>query len=301
LNAERGKSGRPALRLVAWATVFIGSSLFDIVSREYFGGPHWWVGIAQSALLTAAGIGALISRRFRPLGRFILAVAVLRLCWYVVAPRLGATQTVLAWSQGVNWGAHLFIARCLPLVGAGLMIFTLVGTDVRRADTYFHIGNMSAPAERIPWLGIRKRIPWTVFGPILLVVFGIALPAFLYYSLQPDFAARAHVVKFLPWILATAALNAANEEFQFRCVLLAHLRTVIAPAEAIVMTAILFGIGHYYGQPSGPIGVVMASFAGWVWGKSMVETRGFGWAFLIHMVQDIVIFAFLAMTLPKTL
>lgn len=290
-----------ALQIVAWLTVFLGSSLFDIFAREYFGGSHEWIGASQAALLTAGGVAALMSQRFRPVGRFILAVAVLRLCWYVVAPKLRATQTLLAWSQEVNWGMHLFIARSLPLVGAGLMIFTLVGTDVRRADSYLHIGNMAAPAEPIPWLGIRRRIPWTIFGPILLVVFGIALPLFLYFSLGPDFAARARVVEFLPWILATAALNAANEEFQFRCVMLAHLRNVVAPGEAIVLTAILFGIGHYYGQPSGAIGVVMASFAGWLWGKSMVETRGFGWAFLIHMVQDIVIFSFLAMTLSKRL
>lgn len=298
VKAKRGKSDTP-LRIVAWLTVFIGSSFFDIVSREYFGQSGWWIGAAQAALLTTGGIAALLSPRFRPVGRFILAVAVLRLCWYVVAPQLRATETVLAWSHSVNWGVHLFIARCLPLVGAALMMFTLVGTNVRRADSYLHIGNMAAPAEPIAWLGIRRRISWTVFGPILLVLFGIALPLFLYFSLRPDFAASARVWRFLPWILATAALNAANEEFQFRCVLLAHLRNVVAPAEAIVLTAILFGLSHYYGQPSGAIGVVMASIAGWLWGKSMVETRGFGWAFLIHLVQDIVIFSFLAMTAVK--
>ncbi|MFL6537325.1 MAG: CPBP family intramembrane glutamic endopeptidase [Chthoniobacterales bacterium] len=298
MNAERGKSDT-ALRIMAWLTVFIGSSLFDIISREYFGGFHWWVGVAQSAVLTAGGIAALMSERFRGIGRFMLAVAALRLCWYVVAPRLGATQTLLAWRQNTNWGAHLFMFRCLPLVGAGLMVLTLVGAGIRRQDAYLQIGDMAARAEPIPWLGIRRRIRWTVFGPILLVVFGIALPSFLYFSLQPDLGACARVVQFLPWILLTAALNAANEEFQFRCVLLAHLRKIVTPAEAVLITAILFGVGHYYGQPSGAIGVVMASIAGWVWGKSMVETRGFGWAFVIHMVQDIVIFAFLAMTLAS--
>ena len=44
------------------------------------------------------------------------------------------------------------------------------------------------------------------------------------------------------------------------------------------------------------MGVVMAGIAGWFWGKSMIETRGWAWAFVIHLVQDIVIFTFLAMT-----
>jgi membrane protease YdiL (CAAX protease family) len=179
------------------------------------------------------------------------------------------------------------------------MIFTLVGDGLSRRDAYLQFGNLAAPAEPIPWLGITSSVRWTIFGPILLAVFGIALPLFLYFTVRPNFAQAHRVLYFLPWILATAALNAANEEFQFRCVLLAHLRKVVAPAEAILLTAVLFGIGHYYGQPSGPIGVVMAGFAGWAWGKSMIETRGFGWAFMIHIVQDIVIFSFLAMSLPS--
>ena len=91
-----------------------------------------------------------------------------------------------------------------------------------------------------------------------------------------------------------AALNAANEEFQFRNVPLALLRNVVSPAEAALLTAALFGLGHYYGQPSGPVGVVMAGIAGWLWARSMIETRGCAWAFFIHMVQDIVILSFLA-------
>jgi hypothetical protein len=41
----------------------------------------------------------------------------------------------------------------------------------------------------------------------------------------------------------------------------------------------------------------MATIAGWIWAKSMVETRGAGWAFGIHMLQDVVIFYFLAMSM----
>jgi membrane protease YdiL (CAAX protease family) len=77
-------------------------------------------------------------------------------------------------------------------------------------------------------------------------------------------------------------------------VLLAHLRNVVSPAEGALLTAGLFGLGHYYGQPSGPLGVVMAGIAGWFWARSMIETRGFVWAFFIHMMQDVVILSFLA-------
>ena len=179
------------------------------------------------------------------------------------------------------------------------MSLTLIGSGMTRRDLFLCRGNLAAPAQPIPFLGLRKPIPWTVFGPALIVVFGVALPLFLYFTVHPDFTAGGRIVRFLPWILLVAALNAANEEFQFRNVLLAHLRNVVSPAEGVLLTAVLFGFGHYYGQPSGPIGVVMAGFAGWVWARSMIETRGFGWAFFIHMVQDIVILSFLAVAAAK--
>ena len=78
--------------------------------------------------------------------------------------------------------------------------------------------------------------------------------------------------------------------------LLARLTNVVSAKEAFLVVAIVFGVGHYFGQPSGWGGVFMAGFAGWIWAKSMVETRGFGCAFATHFVQDLVIFCFLAMS-----
>jgi membrane protease YdiL (CAAX protease family) len=139
-------------------------------------------------------------------------------------------------------------------------------------------------------------MPWTQFGVILLLVFGVVLPLFLYFSMRPDLSLAGRIWQFLPWGIATAAVNAANEEFQFRCVLLARLKHLLPENETVWLTAGFFGLSHYYGQPSGPYGVLLAGIAGWLWAKSMIETRGWTWAVSIHMVQDLVIFAFLAMT-----
>lgn len=179
------------------------------------------------------------------------------------------------------------------------MLFTLIGAGIGRRELFLRVGDLAALARPVPLLGFTKPVRWTVFGPALLMIFGIALPLFLYFTVHPNFSDAGKIWRLLPWILGAAALNAANEEFQFRNVLLAHLRNAVTPAEAALLTAVLFGSGHYYGQPSGPIGVVMAGFAGWIWAKSMIETRGSGWAFSIHMVQDIVIFSFLAVSAVK--
>ena len=287
--------GDPALRLLAWGGVALGSSLVEIVAHLATRRSPFWLNCAQVALLTLGGVVALGTKRFEPVGRFLLALAALRLCWYLVASRLGATESIQHFVAQAHWGARLFVARLLPVAGAALMCFTLIGNGLTRRDLFLRIGRMNAPAQPLRFLGFRAAVPWTVFGPALLAVFGLALPAFLYVTLRPNFAVAHRVWMFLPWILLTAAMNAANEEFQYRCVPLAHLRDVVPVREAVLLTAVLFGIGHYFGQPSGTLGVFMAGFAGWIWGKSMVETGGSAWAFLIHMVQDVVIFAFMAM------
>jgi hypothetical protein len=279
--------------------MLIASALPDILLRQFWIDPPGWLPFAQiGALLILVTICAL-SPSWRALCGFILALAALRLGWSVVLPTFAWSDTLARWSQQLNWGERQFLGRVLALSGAVIMSFTLIGSGLKRRDLFLRCGDLSAPAQREPLLLIFKAIPWTRLGPILLIIFGVALPLFLYFSLRPDLSLAGKMWRFLPWGFATAALNAANEEFQFRCVPLARLKHLLPDREMILLTACLFGLGHYYGQPSGPIGVLLAGIAGWFWGKSIIETRGWTWAFAIHMVQDIVIFAFLAMT-PAT-
>jgi membrane protease YdiL (CAAX protease family) len=178
-----------------------------------------------------------------------------------------------------------------------LIGLTLIGSGLTRRDLFLCPGNPSATAQPEPFLWLRKGIPWSRLAAILLVLFGIVVPAFLTWRSRPDFSGAADAVRFWPWAILTAALNAANEEFQFRSVILARLKDVAASQrEAILISGVFFGLGHYFGQPSGMAGVLMAGFAGSIWAKSMIETRGFIWAFTIHFVQDVVIFAFLALS-----
>jgi membrane protease YdiL (CAAX protease family) len=289
----------PLLRVIAWSAVIVASALPTIIWRESGHGRAPWLVMTQCVILIAAALAVLPFPRLRVLTRFLLALAAMRIGWYFAAPWIEGTGLFRRWSESGNWNVRLLIGRASVIAGALLMSLTLIGSGMTRRDLFLCRGNIAAPAQPIPFLGLRKSIPWTVFGPALLVVFGVALPLFLYFTIHPDFTAGGRILRFLPWILGVAALNAANEEFQFRNVLLAHLRNVVSPAEAVLLTAVLFGLGHYYGQPSGPIGVVMAGFAGWIWARSMIETRGFAWAFFIHMVQDIVIFSFLAVGAAK--
>jgi membrane protease YdiL (CAAX protease family) len=293
MNSGTVNQSDPLPRFIAWSAV-IASTLPEIIWQESGHRMSFWFTGTESLLLVLAALAILPFPRLRGMARFIFALAALNFGWDFLAPALGRTNFFHSLSQDASWGARLFIARIPTLSGILLLGFTLIGSRITRRDLFLSRGNVSAPAQPIPLIGLRKPVPWTVFGPALLVVFGVALPLFLYFMVYPDFSERGRILRCLPWILLVAALNAASEEFQFRSVLLAHLRNLVSPAEGALLTAVLFGLGHYYGQPSGPLGVVMAGIAGWLWARSMIETRGFFWAFFIHMVQDVVILSFLA-------
>ena len=307
-NPKRDKAGMadatgrpdPLRRGVAWGAILIGSAVPNIISRVAGHGSPYLLPVTQTILLVLVAIFADRSRRLKPLTGFLLTIAIVRLGWFAIAPMLDDWTPLHHVIANASWGAQQFLDRLLLAFGALLLLSTFIGRGFSREDLFLRVGDLSAPArpERLLWF--RKPIPWTRLGPQLLIVFGIALPLFLFISLRPDFGRLPHLWPLLPWALATAGLNAANEEFQFRCVPLAHLRNALPPREALWLTAIFFGLGHYFGQPSGPIGVAMATVAGWIWAKSIVETRGIGWAFGIHMVQDVVIFCFLALSVQPS-
>lgn len=52
----------------------------------------------------------------------------------------------------------------------------------------------------------------------------------------------------------------------------------------------IFGGFHYCDTPGGIPGTLMAGFIGWVLPRSISETRSFVRAWIIHGVQDVVIF-----------
>lgn len=95
-------------------------------------------------------------------------------------------------------------------------------------------------------------------------------------------------------VLLAAALNAFNEEMSYKASFLSVLEEPVGKSQSLLLMAAYFGIGHYYGIPYGTVGVLMAAFLGWLLGKSMLETRGLAWAWFLHLLQDILIFSFLA-------
>ncbi|HTF28965.1 MAG TPA: CPBP family intramembrane glutamic endopeptidase [Flavitalea sp.] len=94
----------------------------------------------------------------------------------------------------------------------------------------------------------------------------------------------------IPLVLLFSATNAWSEEIFSRFVIVAGLDGKLKPGTICWISAIIFGIPHFLGTPSGIFGVLMSGLLGWILAKSVIETRGLSWALLIHSLQDVIIF-----------
>ena len=64
---------------------------------------------------------------------------------------------------------------------------------------------------------------------------------------------------------------------------------LLRPNGIAVVSGLVFGTVHYFGTPGGLVGVIVAGLLGWLLARSVLETRGLFWAWLIHFLQDLVI------------
>jgi len=158
-------------------------------------------------------------------------------------------------------------------------------------------------AHRFPGVKFDLNLRWRwqpidlviVIGLSALTVFGLGLFTFL--TEGPDaLAARAgqwgSAFTGTAWIapLCFAFLNAVVEEFWFRGLLQGALKPLLRPGRVIVVQALVFGLIHWFGTPSGTLGIILAG----VWGGLLgwwVYKRGSLWpAVAVHFLADVIIF-----------
>ena len=179
MNPSTTKTADPLRQVIAWIAV-VGTTLPEVIWKESGHRISFLFIAIESAVFVAAAVAVLGYPRLRGLARFLLAVAALNFAWDFVVPALAQTSFVRTLSDNASWGARLFIARTLTLSGAVLASLTLIGSGLTRRDLFLYWGDFRAPAQPIPFLGLRKPVPWTWFGPALLLVFALALCPFLY-------------------------------------------------------------------------------------------------------------------------
>ena len=151
-------------------------------------------------------------------------------------------------------------------------------------------GDPGRGAGAVRWLGIAQGQPWrsvvASFLPIVTLVTGGVLAA-----QAGGLSALSAPLWAVAFILGLAASNALAEETFARFHVVAVLHGHVPPRVICLASAAVFGLPHALGTPGGPGGVVLAGFLGWLLAKAVIETRGLGLAWLVHAVQDVVIYA----------
>jgi len=276
----------------AWSSILLVSDLPDIIWYAVFGQVPSWLFVAKVGFLALFFALCFLWKTIRPL----LPFAFVMLVFYSALVASEWVRT-LAWWQGLvsDTEPSFLLGYLRPYVrdvAVTLVVIAALWIVKRRRSEFFFVkGQIDAPIGPIRWLGIRQGESWRKFGWIfaLAAALSVAVPTFLAMKLSPDLLLKA--VPLLPVVLFYAAINAFNEEMNFRATLFSTLPQVIGKNHALLINIAFFGLAHYlYGSPPGLIGFLMTGFLAWLLGKSMLETKGFFWPWFIHFLPDVVIF-----------
>lgn len=269
-------------RLIGWITIAGASDAVDICWDLYTGHRLPLAFVLLRALLLIPF--AAISRG--PLRRFVMAlIAFLCGSWL--------QRTI---EHHWNWYQHALISRqmyvdaLLALIPSLLIALTLIGSGLTRRDVYLTRGNLTA---RVKGLG---PVRWVILAPavILFMVYGLTeqLRLILNHSGAAHATLRPTWLALIGLSLPFAAINAFNEEFRFRFVLLAHGRRAAGASAVLWMTSLNFGLAHWIsGHPGGPTGALSTTLFALLLCRSLYDTEGGLWAWLMHAGGDVIILA----------
>jgi membrane protease YdiL (CAAX protease family) len=161
----------------------------------------------------------------------------------------------------------------------------------QNARRFYKPGDINAPAEPVKWLDIKPTDTWNIVGRNFAIVVSLATGVFIYFNVARGQSLAQEHLSLLPFILVLSALNAFTEEAITRLSVITALDGIVSRPVIYIVSALIFGIPHYFGVPGGILGSLMAGFLGWLLAKSIAETEGMFWAWFIHFLQDVIIFA----------
>lgn len=288
-------NARFRILITAWATV-LAVGLTKIILQEIFHIPvsetlHY--AIAGGIVLAGFAL-SLLWKAVRPLRLFFGLFVVLIGAQWLVYTRVDKLPIFQTWLNHPSFNVHMPAEQALNLLVTLTIIAFLFIVKKKRTAFFLAKGNIAAPADAIPWLGVKSGDKWTEFGRNAAIFISLGLLAFLIIAGRPPLNMVAKALPFLPAVLLCAALNSFNEEMTYKASFLSVLEEVVGKRQSLLLMAAYFGVLHFYGVPYGVVGVLMAGLLGWILGRSMLETRGLFWAWFIHFIQDVLIFAFMA-------
>jgi membrane protease YdiL (CAAX protease family) len=282
---------------LAWLGTLLLSILPDVLFRELTGNiPAWLYGIKLS-LIALLLLLSLFWKPAKDLQRYFLvflAIFLAERAWQAVAE----SPQWQSWfpSFGTGFLLQLFSIQLGRIAVAFAIIASLFIVGFKRQETFVGFGDLAAPAAPIPAVGVDQPTDWRSLGLRLSLYAFLAMVIILAIFFGGNLNANvlSALLPALPMIILLAAMNSFSEEVTYRAALLTPIHKVLGASQAIWLTAVFFGIGHFYGVPSGIAGVLATGFFGWILARSMVETKGLFWPWFIHLWADVVIFSFMA-------
>ena len=273
--------------------VLIASIAIDIILQQTIG--YVPAELARIKILALACIYfiSFFSQKLRPLSGFLLIL----LAILTINMLTGFIQTTSFWkstfntaSFAGNFGSSILlkIIGILPILAVLFLIFR------SRSEFYLCIGDLKQKASRINWLGIKEnKITWGKLAIIsgLLISLGTILLTIITVTNVSEIKGLGNWLSYLPLILLLALANSFCEGLIFRSAIMATLKDELPKNQLVLIAALFFGISHFYGAPGGPLGVIMSGLLGWYMCRSMYETKGFVSSWMIHAMQDVVIFS----------
>ena len=291
----QNKQNHKLVLFLAW-TVILSTSLYKIISQEIFGIPiseknGYLVPIIIALLGLILTYLWPICRSLKPFFWVLMVLYTAQLFVYTIIDKLPIMKQAL---NSSSFSTSYLADKSLGLMVTLIVIIFLFIIKKKRQAFYLAIGDVKAPAEPVRWLGIKAGDSWKKLGWFFALFLSLGTLAFLILSGRSSFATVIKALPYLPIVLLLSAMNAFYEEVSYKASLLSVLVDVVGKQQAYLLVGAFFGIWHYYGVPYGITGVLLAGFLGWLLAKSMEETKGMFWAWFLHFLQDVFIFAFLA-------
>jgi hypothetical protein len=296
---------RTTLLAVAWAVLLLVSTLPMIILQEIFN-----ISIPfQTRMLTSLALAlfmvilTFLWSAIRPLRGFFIVFIILFIAEGFFYGYMGNLPSLDPYLESSEFVPSLLSTQVLRMAVTLVMLAGLLIIKKKREAFYLVKGDLAAVADPMPPI-MKQPASWRVLGRELSLYISLGTLVFLLIAAFPSLSVQfqqgmlggmlSQMLVLIPFVLLMAAMNAFSEELTYKASFLSVLENPVGKRQALLLMAAFFGLGHYYGVPYGIIGVLMAGFLGWLLGKSMLETRGFAWAWFIHFLQDVLIFSFMA-------
>jgi len=276
-----------SLLYTAWGIVLL-LTLPQIILGAVMGQDTAWLSPARIAFLAVFFVLTFVWPPIHPLRKLALIFLVVYgvEAWFFL--------TLLPQSQfyidvfGGNANLLFFGERLMRICASLVMLLVLLGMGLKRQDFFLTPGNLNAVAEAEKWGIPRKPETWPGFSLRYAVIIVVLFLLFMVPAMQPSLSNLS--VGLVLFAALCAVLNAFAEEFLYRSALLPQVLPLFGKGASMILVAAWFGIGHYFGVPSGSAGVILVTIGGWIFAKSMIETQGMGWTLFLHFVSDFTVY-----------